>query len=71
VGSRPLGVFTQIITLFQSLITLVSVSALMSQLGWTIVPLVLLATIPSIWVSSRFGTEGYRMLRKQTQDARV
>lgn len=71
VGSRPLGVFTQIITLFQSVITLVSVSALMSQLGWTIVPLILLATIPNIWVSSRFGTEGYRMLRRQAQDARI
>ena len=71
VGSRPLGVFTQMITLFQAVITLVSVSALMSQLGWTVVPLVLLATIPSIWVSSRFGTEGYRMLRRQAQEARI
>lgn len=71
VGSRPLGVFTQIITLFQATITLVSVSALMSQLGWSVVPLVLLATVPSIWVSNRFGTEGYRMLRRQAQDARV
>lgn len=70
VGSRPLGVFTQIITLFQAVITLVSVSALMSQLGWTVVPLVLLATLPSIWVNNRFGTEGYRMLRRQAQDAR-
>ncbi len=71
VGTRPLGVFTQIVTLFQALITLVSVSALMSQLGWGVVPLVLLATIPSIWVSSRFGTEGYRMLRRQAQEARI
>ena len=66
-----MGVFTQIITLFQAVITLVSVSALMSQLGWSVVPLVLLATLPSIWVSSRFGTEGYRMLRRQAQEARV
>ena len=71
VGTRPLGVFTQIITLFQAVITLVSVSALMSQLGWGVVPLVLLATLPGIWVSSRFGTEGYRMLRRQAQEARV
>ncbi len=71
VGTRPLGVFTQIITLFQATITLVSVSALMSQLGWSVVPLVLVATLPSIWVSSRFGTEGYRMLRRQAHDARV
>ena len=70
VGSRPLGVFTQIITLGQSLVTLTSVSALMIQLGAAVVPLVLLASVPAVWVQSRFGTEGYRMIRRQAQDAR-
>ena len=70
VGSRPLGVFTQIITLGQSLVTLASVSALMVQLGTAVVPLVLLASVPAVWVQSRFGTEGYRMIRRQAQDAR-
>jgi ATP-binding cassette subfamily B protein len=32
---------------------------------------VLLGTIPGVWVSSKFGTEGYRMLRRQAEDARV
>ena len=71
VGSRPLGVFTQIVSLVQSLITLGTVSALLSQLGIAVVPLVLLATLPSVWVTSRFGTEGYRMLRRQVADARI
>lgn len=70
VGSRPLGVFTQIITLGQSLVTLGSVSALMLQLGPAIVPLILLASVPAVWVQSRFGTEGYRMIRRQAADAR-
>ena len=70
VGSRPLGVFTQLISLFQSLITLGSVSALMAQLGPSVVPLVLLASVPGVWVSSRFGTESYRMIRRQAADAR-
>lgn len=70
VGSRPLGVFTQIVALVQALVTLGSVSALMAQLGWAIVPLVLLASVPSVFVSSRFGTEGYRMIRRQAADAR-
>lgn len=70
VGSRPLGVFTQIVALVQALVTLGSVSALMAQLGWAIVPLVLLASVPSVIVSSRFGTEGYRMIRRQAADAR-
>lgn len=70
VGSRPLGVFTQMITLAQALVTLGSVSALMAQLGAAIVPLVLLAAVPAVWVQSRFGTEGYRMIRRQAADSR-
>ncbi len=70
VGSRPLGVFTQMISLGQSLVTLGSVSALMVQLGAAIVPLVLLASVPAVIVQSRFGTEGYRMIRRQAADAR-
>jgi ATP-binding cassette subfamily B protein len=71
VGSRPLGVLTQLITLGQALITLGSVGALMSQLGASVVPLVLLASVPSVWVSSQFGTASYRMLRRRAPDARV
>ncbi len=71
VGSRPLGVFNQLVGLFQAVITLGSVSALMSQLGALVVPLVLLASLPGVWVTSRFGTEGYRMIRRQAADARV
>src|SRR5680860_801109 len=70
VGSRPLGVFTQIITLGQAVVTLGSVSALMTQLGPAVVPLILLASVPAVWVQSRFGTEGYRMIRRQAADAR-
>ena len=71
VGSRPLGVFTQLVALAQAVITLGTVSALLAQLGGGIVPLVLLATLPGVWVTSRFGTEGYRMLRRQVTDARI
>lgn len=71
VGSRPLGVFTQAVSLGQALITLGTVSALMAQLGAGVVPLILLATLPNVWVTSRFGTEGYRMLRRQVTEARL
>lgn len=71
VGRRPLGVFTQSVGLLQALITLGSVSALMVQLGWAVVPLVLLASVPGVWVANRFGTENYRMLRRRAADARV
>jgi ATP-binding cassette subfamily B protein len=71
VGTRPLGVMTQLISLGQALITLGSVSALMARLGPAVVPLILLATLPGVWVTSRFGTAGYRMIRRQAADARV
>jgi ATP-binding cassette, subfamily B, bacterial len=71
VGRRPLSVFTQVVGLGQALITLGSVSALMAQLGWAVVPLVLLASVPGVIVANRFGTENYRMLRRRASDARV
>jgi len=71
VGSRPLGVLTQLISLAQALITLGSVGVLMAQLGASIVPLVLVASLPSVWVSSQFGTATYRMIRRRAADARV
>ena len=70
VGTRPLGVFTQIVALVQATLTLGSISALMAQLGWAVVPLVLLASVPSVIVSARFGSAGYRMIRRQAADAR-
>ena len=71
VGSRPLGVATQLVGLAGAVVTLVSVGALMAQLGFWVLPLVLLASLPGVWVSNRFGVENYRMLRWQTHDARV
>ncbi|WP_084045743.1 ABC transporter ATP-binding protein [Deinococcus hopiensis] len=71
VGSRPLGVATQLVGLASALVTLASVGALLARLGWAVLPLVLLAALPGVWVSNKFGVEGYRMLRRQTHDARV
>ena len=71
VGVRPLGVLTQVVGLVQALITLTSIGALMAGLGWAVLPLVLLATVPGVWVSTKFGAESYRMIRYRTHDARV
>ncbi|MBB5375876.1 ATP-binding cassette subfamily B protein [Deinococcus metalli] len=71
VGTRPLGVATQLVGLAGALVTLASVGALMAQLGVWVLPLVILAALPGVIVSNRFGVENYRMLRWQTHDARV
>ena len=70
VGSRPLGVVFQLIGIAQALITLASIGGLMSRLGWQVLPLILLASIPGVIVSSRFGAEGYRIMRRRATDAR-
>src|SRR3954469_21951293 len=70
VGSRPLGVMFQMIGIGQALITLASIGSLMSRLGLDVMPIVLLASIPGVIVSSKFGAEGYRMIRRRATDAR-
>lgn len=70
VGSRPLGVMFQVIGIGQALITLTSIGSLMARLGWEVLPLVLLASVPGVIVSSRFGAEGYRVMRRRATDAR-
>jgi ATP-binding cassette subfamily B protein len=70
VGSRPLGVMFQVIGIGQSIITLTSIGGLMARLGWQVLPLVLVASIPGVIVSSRFGAEGYRVMRRRATDAR-
>jgi len=70
VGSRPLGVMFQMIGIGQALITLASIGSLMTRLGARVMPIVLLASIPGVIVSSKFGAEGYRMLRRRATDAR-
>ncbi|HKY19993.1 MAG TPA: ABC transporter ATP-binding protein [Vicinamibacterales bacterium] len=70
VGSRPLGVMFQVIGIAQALIALASIGSLMARLGTQVLPLVLLASIPGVIVSSRFGAEGYRVMRRRATDAR-
>jgi ATP-binding cassette, subfamily B, bacterial len=70
VGSRPLGVMFQLIGIAQAVITLASIGSLMARLGWQVLPLVLAASIPGVIVSSRFGAEGYRVMRRRATDAR-
>jgi ATP-binding cassette subfamily B protein len=70
VGSRPLGVMFQVIGIGQAAITLTSIGGLMARLGWEVLPIVLLASVPGVLVSSRFGAEGYRVMRRRATDAR-
>jgi ATP-binding cassette, subfamily B, bacterial len=71
VGLRPMLVATQVLAFAQAIITLASIGVLLAQLGWLVLLLTLVATLPSVIVSNRFGAENYRMIRRRTPDARV
>jgi ATP-binding cassette, subfamily B, bacterial len=71
VGFRPISVATQVLAFAQAIITLASIGVLLAQLGWLVLLLTLIATLPSVIVSNRFGAENYRMIRRRTPDARV
>ena len=60
----------QLIGIGQALVTLTTIGGLMARLGWQVLPLVLLASIPGVIVSSRFGAEGYRVMRRRATEAR-
>ena len=70
VGSRPLAVMFQMIGVGQALITLASIGSLMSKLGPEVMPIVLVASVPGVIVSSKFGAESYRMIRRHATEAR-
>jgi ATP-binding cassette, subfamily B, bacterial len=70
VGSRPLGVMFQMIGAGQAIVTLTSIGSLMAKLGAHVMPIVLVASVPGVIVSSKFGAEGYRMIRRRATDAR-
>ena len=67
---RPVQMVEQLFGLVRSLITFVSMIALMASLGPLVAVAALLAPIPSFIASSRFGWQGYQMSRRQSPDRR-
>jgi ATP-binding cassette, subfamily B, bacterial len=67
---RPLGMVQELFNLARSLITFLSLAALMARLGWVVGLAALIAPIPSFIASSRYGWHGYRLARRQSPDRR-
>jgi ATP-binding cassette subfamily B protein len=65
VGTRPISIIVSLVSLGQALIVLGSIGTLMTRLDARIMPLVLLASVPGVLVSMRFGAESYLMLRRR------
>ena len=69
-GYRPTAMVEQMFGLVRSLITFLSMVALITSLGWIVAVLALIAPIPSFIASSRYGWQGFLMSRRQSPDRR-
>ncbi len=69
-GVRPLGIVSQIFSLCQTTITLLSVTFLLLRLNWILLPLIFVTTLPILYVQSRYGERNYWMLRQRAPELR-
>ena len=67
---RPLAMVQQLFGLVRSLVTFLSMIALIVRLGWLIALIALIAPIPSFIASSRYGWQGFLQSRRQSPDRR-
>ncbi len=67
---RPLAMVQQMFGLVRSLITFVSLVAILLTLGWLVAVLALLSPIPSFIASARYGWQGYMLSRRQSPERR-
>ncbi|GHG05241.1 HlyB/MsbA family ABC transporter [Deinococcus piscis] len=71
VGMRPLSAMVQAITLIQTLITLLTLTAILLKLGGTIALLLLAAAVPLAWVSFYYNKSSLDVDVAFTESARM
>lgn len=69
-SQRPIGMVQVMFSLIRSLITFLSMIALMARLGSGVAAMALFAPIPSFIATSRYGWRGYWLARRQSPDRR-
>ena len=65
-ASRPVGMISNTFGFGRTLVTLLSMLAVLVHLSWWIALLALIAPIPSFIASVRYGWRGYQMMRRQS-----
>lgn len=66
----PLQQVSALGSLVQSTLTLLSMAAVLLQYGWWVLLLLLLGTLPALWIVIRQGEKEYRWSRKATPEQR-
>ncbi len=68
---RPVGMVSGVFGLVRTLLTFLSMIALLVRLGPLLAIVALLAPIPAFIASTRYGWQGYRQMRRQSPERRV
>lgn len=69
-GYRPLSLLNQFLGITQSLIGSISLIVLLVRLGWFVVPILLVASIPLFISTVKFARTGYLLVQARTPEAR-
>jgi ATP-binding cassette subfamily B protein len=67
---RPIGMVQQLLSLMRSLITFLSMIALIARLGPGVAAIALVAPIPSFIASTRYGWRGFKLAQRQSPERR-
>ncbi len=65
-ASRPIGMISQTFGLGQTIVTLLSMLIVLSQLAWWLPIVAIIAPIPAFIANVRYGWWGYQMMRRQS-----
>ncbi len=65
-ASRPTSMISQTFGLGQTIVTLLSMIFVLTQLAWWMALVALIAPLPAFFASMRYGWWGYQMMRRQS-----
>lgn len=68
---RPVSMVSGVFSLVRTLLTFLSMVALLARLGPLLALIALLAPIPAFIASTRYGWQGYMMMRRQSPERRL
>ena len=69
-GSRPLNLVNEAMSVIESSVTLLSLGAVFLVLKWPITVILIVTTIPSVYVLLKFSQKSYDIQRARTQEGR-
>lgn len=68
---RPVSMVSGVFSLVRALLTFLSMVALLARLGPLLALIALLAPIPAVIASTRYGWQGYMLMRRQSPERRL